>query len=133
MKANHNTLYCPYCGKKAVLRDAAYVYGENAIVTHLYVCTGYPECDAFVGVHKDNLMPLGNLADAFLRRRRIEAHKKFDLLWKKGIFSRRQAYKWMQDKFCLSEPNAHIGFFNEHMCDRLIEEAAIVLKNNNCA
>lgn len=130
MKANSNTPYCPYCGKKAVLRNAAYVYGENAVVTHLYVCAGYPECDSFVGVHKDTLLPLGYLENGRLRRKRIEAHRMFDLLWKKGVFSRNQAYKWVQDKFCLTRSHAHIGYFSEYMCDQLIEESKKALENN---
>ena len=45
---------CPYCGRVSVLRPAEYVYGENAIVegSLLYVCSGYPACRAYVGVHE---------------------------------------------------------------------------------
>ena len=39
---------CPYCGKSAVLRKASYVYKEKALDEYLYVCAGYPECDAYV-------------------------------------------------------------------------------------
>lgn len=36
----------------------------------------------------------------------------------------------MQDIFCLTEQQAHIGCFSEYMCDRLIEESCRVLQNN---
>ena len=39
---------CPYCGRSAILRKASYVYKEKALDEYLYVCTGYPECDAYV-------------------------------------------------------------------------------------
>lgn len=45
---------CTYCGRVSVLRPAEYVYGENIIVAGslLYVCSGYPACGVYVGVHE---------------------------------------------------------------------------------
>ena len=44
----------PYCGGLAVLRPAEYVYGERNLNpdNYLYVCSGYPSCDSYIGVHK---------------------------------------------------------------------------------
>ncbi|MCQ5059266.1 zinc-finger-containing protein [Agathobacter rectalis] len=122
---------CPYCGRMAVLRDASYVYKENALDKYLYICSGYPECDAYVGVHAGSLRPKGSLANGDLRHKRIETHRLFDAIWKNGIFSRKEAYRWMQDTFSLNSSQAHIGQFSDYRCDCLMNECRKVLQNNH--
>ncbi len=130
-KAKRISVKCPYCGRNAVLRSAGYVYKGAALNKHLYVCSGYPECDAYVGVHEGTLMPKGTLANGDLRHKRIETHRLFDAIWKNGIFSRKDAYRWLRDTFCLTEEQAHIGEFSEYRCDRLMDECQKVLRNNH--
>ena len=125
------TIRCPYCGSPAVLRDASYVYGSNAFEGKLYVCSHYPACDSYVGVHPGTFLPKGSLANRTLRKKRIQAHKIFDQLWRRGIFSRQEAYRWIGDTFCLQTRQAHIGNFSDYMCDQLIQEASKVLQNNH--
>ncbi len=122
---------CPYCGQMAILHDASYVYKENALDKYLYVCSGYPECDAYVGVHAGSLRPKGSLANGDLRHKRIETHRLFDAIWKNGIFSRKEAYRWMQDTFSLNSSQAHIGQFSDYRCDCLMNECRKVLQNNH--
>ncbi len=122
---------CPYCGRSAVLRKASYVYKEKALDEYLYVCAGYPECDAYVGVHAGTMRPKGTLANGDLRHKRIETHRLFDSIWKYGILSRKEAYRWMQDIFCLPSSQAHIGQFSDYRCDRLKDECRRVLQNNH--
>ena len=122
---------CPYCGRSAVLRKASYVYKEKALDEYLYVCAGYPECDAYVGVHAGTMRPKGTLANGDLRHKRIETHRLFDAIWKYGILSRKEAYRWMQDIFCLPSSQAHIGQFSDYRCDRLKDECRKVLQNNH--
>ncbi len=129
MKKN-NIIKCPYCGGTAVLRDTTYVFGPDATPGRLYVCQHFPECNAYVSVHKGTLTPRGTLANGDLRHKRIEAHRTFDQIWLSGILTKQNAYRWMQDKFALSEKQAHIGYFSEYMCDRLIEESNKVLEQN---
>jgi len=124
---------CPYCGSRAVIRDGKYVYGEGSWIKHVYVCSRYPLCDSYVGVHEESGLPKGTLANSELRNKRIRAHKAFDAIWKKRIMDRDTAYRWMCDKFCLTMRQAHIGNFSEYMCDCLIEECKKVLLNNNVA
>ena len=114
MKPKKKTIRCPYCGGTAVLRDAAYVYGTNPHGEQLYVCQHYPSCDAYVGVHKGTQTPKGTLADGDLRNLRIRAHRMFDMIWKNGILTRKNAYRWIQDKFSLRSDQAHIGNFSEY-------------------
>lgn len=122
---------CPYCGGAAILRDASYVYGSKAKDGKVYVCCHYPACNSYVSVVKGTTIPQGTLANQELRRKRISAHRIFDQIWKQGILNRREAYRWISDKFCLSSQQAHIGEFSDYMCEQLIKESLKVLKNNN--
>ena len=112
---------CPYCGAKATLRPSSAVYGNAAKTDgYLYVCDRYPKCDAYVAAHRKSRLPMGTLANGDLRHKRIEAHKAFDWMWRSGLMSKRQAYRWMQAKLGLNEKQAHIAKFSEYMCDQLI-------------
>lgn len=125
---------CPYCGAKATLRPSSAVYGD-AVKTdgYLYVCDRYPKCDSYVGAHKRSKLPMGTLANGDLRNKRIQAHKAFDWMWKSGLMTKWQAYKWMQGKLDLSDEQAHIAMFSEYMCDRLIAECNKAYKNQQMA
>lgn len=80
---------------------------------------------------KGTTLPQGTLANQELRRKQISAHRIFDQIWKQGILNRREVYRWIADKFCLSSQQAHIGEFSDYMCEQLIKESRKVLKNNN--
>lgn len=129
-KKSTKPIRCPYCGKTAVLRKASYVHGANARNGYLYVCAGYPACDSYVGTHDGTIRPKGTLANSELRNKRIRTHRLFDQIWKQGIMSKKDAYRWIQDTFCLNESQAHIGFFADYMCDRLSENCRQVLRNH---
>jgi hypothetical protein len=65
-----------------------------------------------VGVHKNGKWmnyPLGVLANADLRSAKKLAHSQFDLLWKTGLMTRPESYKWLQELLNKTEPDAHIG------------------------
>ena len=121
------SIRCPYCGGTAVLRDASFVYGEKSYGGKVYVCSNYPKCDAYVGVHPGTRIPKGTLANQELRKKRMLAHQIFDQIWLRGILSRPDAYHWMADKFCLSDEQAHIGMFGNYMCDQVIRESRKLL------
>ena len=123
---------CPYCGGKAILRDSVFVYGNKARVDEkLYVCQHFPNCNAYVGVHTGTLNPKGTLANATLRQKRINAHHYFDLIWKNKIMSRKNAYKWMADKFGMNLSQSHVASFGDYHCEELITASLEVLKNNH--
>ena len=130
-KTKKKTYLCPYCGRQAVLRDARYVYGFKAVVRYVYVCAGYPECNAYVNVHEWNMEPMGTLANGELRNKRIQTHKVFDRIWQNGIMTKGNAYEWMKIKLDLSRDQAHIANFNESMCDRFIAECTKTLQIKN--
>lgn len=120
---------CPYCGNTAVLRDASFVYGDRSHGGKVYVCSNYPNCDAYVGVHPGTSIPKGTLADKELRRKRVQAHQIFDQIWMDGILSRSDAYHWMADRLCLTEAQAHIGQFGIYFCNQVILESQKLLSN----
>ena len=41
---------CPYCGAPVVYRSADGIYQNNKNGAMLYVCSRYPECDAYVQI-----------------------------------------------------------------------------------
>ena len=112
---------CPYCGSAATLHPASFVFGKSARPgSLLYVCNRYPACDSYVGAHQKTKLPMGSLADGDLRHKRIDAHKAFDWIWKSGLMTKAQAYKWMQAKLGIRSEHAHIAKFGYYMCDQLI-------------
>lgn len=112
---------CPYCGSRALLRPASVVYGEKAAdpAAPYYVCARFPACDAYVAAHKKNCLPMGSLANAELRRKRIQAHAALDRLWKGGLMSKKQAYFWLQAKLDLPGEETHIGRFSTFRCEQV--------------
>ncbi len=114
---------CPYCGSRALLRPASVVYGGKAKdpAAPYYVCAHYPACDAYVAAHRRTRLPMGTLAGPELRRKRIQAHTAFDRLWKNGLMSKQQAYRWLQAKLDLPEQEAHIGKFSAFRCEQVIQ------------
>lgn len=131
-KSGHKKpVLCPFCGGQALLREGSFLF-ENPVIKKLYVCVRYPECDSYVAAHEDSLEPMGPLADAELRKKRLLAHQYFDQLWKptcgsRAIFSRKQAYRWLCDKLGGNTRHNHIGLMGAGMCDRVIREAKKVL------
>ena len=67
---NFSRMRCPYCGNSVVYRSADGIYRDNSRKTMLYVCSHYPECDAYVRVHEGTNIPVGNLLQCRLHRRR---------------------------------------------------------------
>lgn len=52
---------CPYCGSPVTYRSADGIYKDNSRKTMLYVCSHYPECDAYVRVHTGTNIPVGTI------------------------------------------------------------------------
>lgn len=53
-------------------------------------------------------------------------------IWKNGIMTREEAYRWFADSFGLSLRDAHIGMCSEYRCRELIRLCNEVLARNNC-
>lgn len=112
---------CPYCGGGVKLVPSSVVYPHYKGNKKVWVCENYPKCDAYVGCHPNTEIPLGRLADKRLRTLKSEAHKQFDPLWKSGYMTRDKAYKWLAKELNLTSRECHIGKFDNHMCNKVIE------------
>ena len=120
---------CPYCGGSIMLRSADGIYKENHTDTKLYVCSRYPECDAYVRVVPGTSMPMGRMANGDLRALRREAHRHFDRLHQSGMMTRNGAYQWLAGMLQAPQSQAHIGYLGEYYCKMVIEESRNLLEN----
>lgn len=111
---------CQYCGLAAALVTGKEIYPhrEDLHDKRFYQCK---PCDAYVGVHGSTVIPLGILANSELRAAKMQAHAKFDPLWKSGAMKRNAAYQMLADKLGIEPRHCHIGMFNVAMCKKVIE------------
>ena len=120
---------CPYCGASTHLEDATFIYGSQAKKWgKVWVCNNYPSCDSYVGCHPGTTIPLGRLANPRLRTLKKEAHRQFDPIWKSGLMSRHEAYRWLADMLHIPMEECHIGMFDVKQCQRVIH---LCKKQNN--
>jgi ssDNA-binding Zn-finger/Zn-ribbon topoisomerase 1 len=108
-------LICPDCGAKLLWKVSR--FGD------FYGCEKWVEtgCKGSIGVHYGTKEPLGIPAPKHVRELRIKCHDGFDKLWKNGgKLTRKEAYKWLQEKMCLDGSKAHIAMFDEGQCLKLI-------------
>lgn len=110
---------CPYCKRTASLVSSDQVYSRDFGM--IYLCDGWPQCDAYVGVHDGTDRPKGTLANAELRSWRVQAHAVFDGLWQNGCMTRNDAYGQLCAVMEMTREEAHIGLFTIEQCQTLIE------------
>jgi ssDNA-binding Zn-finger/Zn-ribbon topoisomerase 1 len=121
------SMRCPYCGSPVIFRSADGIYHDNSKGMMLYVCSHYPQCDAYVRVHVGTNIPVGSLANHELRTLRRTAHQYFDQLHQSGYMSKQDAYQWLADLICAPLSEAHIGHLGEYYCKQVIEESRRLL------
>lgn len=110
-------MICPYCNKEALFCENKEIYGKN--YGKSYMCYYCKYCNAYVGTHNNTEVPLGTMANKFLRKLRIDAHKFFDKTWKQGLFkSRGHAYSELSKYF---GRQIHIGESDVKTCEQIIE------------
>ena len=124
-----SALRCQYCGGTVVLRSADGIYHDNSSNTMLYVCSHYPQCDAYVRTHPGTTIPVGTLANRELRALRNEAHQYFDQLYLSGRMSKQDAYLWLAALLQIPLAKAHIGYLGEYYCKQVIEECRKLLES----
>lgn len=114
---------CPYCNSKVEYKDSSIIYSKSYGM--IYICSNYPSCDAYVGVHKGTSIALGRLANDSLRKLKKEAHLYFDTMWKHKLTkgdhrARIKAYKWLSEEMNIERNKTHIGYFDEEQCRKVI-------------
>ena len=124
---NADGMRCPYCGGTVQYRSADGIYQDNQKGTMLYVCSHYPECDAYVRVHAGTKIPVGSMANHELRALRRSAHEYFDQLFKSGYMTKEDAYLWLAELISAPLSQAHIGYLGEYYCRLVIEECKKLL------
>ncbi len=127
-RQKEQTVTCPYCGLPASFRTGDVVWGNEFRDIMVYVCSQYPECDAYVGVHKGTKMPYGTMANGELRMWRKRAHAAFDPLWSEGVMKRSNAYHKLAVALKIDHKDVHIGMFNIFQCQKTIQIAKELLK-----
>lgn len=125
---NYSAMRCPYCGGSVVFRSADGIYRDNSNGTMLYVCSHYPECDAYVRVRDGTRIPVGTMADRKLRMLRKTAHDYFDQLYQSGLMEKQEAYQWLSHLIDAPLSEAHIGYLGEYYCRLVIDECRKLLK-----
>ena len=134
MNARSNPLkvICPYCSNPAQFRSSsAGVYRSD--FGPIYICDG---CQAWVGVHKGTVRPLGRLANRELRSAKRRAHAVFEPLWQEAPefyhdrklgrraaqrVARTLAYHWLAQHMGLPVNECHIGEFDVEQCQRVCQ------------
>jgi len=112
---------CPHCGEEAVLVDSIKVYRKS--YGNIWLCWNYPQCNSYVGVHKETNEPLGILGNANERFWRKEAHSAFDPLWMGDTDSTRsEAYRKVK-VIMRAQKDIHIGEADEAQCKKIIAAA----------
>jgi len=132
-KAHQKPVICPYCGAQALLRPVGDLFEEPyRRLNNFWVCVKHPECDAYTAAHLKDDSPMGPLANAGLRFKRMQAHYYFDQLWRSGIFSRNAAYRWLGDALGVKwkDKQPHISQMSDVFCDIVIRESQAVLQNH---
>lgn len=121
---------CPYCEQPAELKDSSIIYGKS--YGDVWICRNYPECDAYVGVHKGTSRPLGRMANAVLRHWKKVAHSKFDPIWKTGLTRRSFAYQLLAETMNIPAEKCHIGLFDVDQCKQVVLICAVIKEKIKC-
>lgn len=127
------TLGCPYCGGKAILRPVSYLFGDSINATsseYYYVCTNYPSCNAYIPCQHGNFVPNGVLANPQLRNRRTVAHRYINLIVSNKIMPQKAVYYVISGKLGISEEKAHIRYATDHSIEQIIAILRQILDNH---
>lgn len=113
---------CAYCRAKAELvgGDAIYPHRPDLSAKKFWRCA---PCDAYVGTHKNSKdhAPLGRLANAELRRLKMQVHALLDPMWQDRSMSRSQAYAYLCFWMEIPSAECHVGMFDEDRCRAAIK------------
>jgi len=104
-------LLCAECGAPMELRRGPKVF---------YQCSGWPNCKGKLGARPDGT-PKGTPGTKLTKHRRIQAHRAFDLIWKRKLMSRGGAYRWLRQELGLTKKTARISQLTDQQCEGLIE------------
>ena len=115
-------ILCPNCGSGCHIGSAGEVYSKiiPGKIRELLICNNYPKCDSYVAVNRKR-GSYGLPANRKVRRLRRMAHIIQDRLIASGQYTRDELYEIMRKEYRLPSTKAHIRYFDEFMCRRLVE------------
>lgn len=111
---------CPYCQSGTKRATETFIYGKEYNGGMMICCINFPQCDSYVGTHKDDGTALGRLANKELRQYKKAAHDNFDKLWRNRDYDRDEVYEMLAEHLGVEEEYCHIGMFNKETCVKVI-------------
>lgn len=113
--------HCSNCGSKNIryTSNAEIYNGKQYGNGYCYLCD---DCKASVGVHDTkSKIPLGRFATKEMKLLKMKCHAKFDPLWKKYNFKRKDCYGWLASKLGLMMRETHFGWFDIEYLNKSLE------------
>lgn len=113
--------HCSNCGSKNIryTSNAEIYNGKQYGNGYCYLCD---DCKASVGVHDTkSKIPLGRFATKEMKLLKMKCHAKFDPLWKKYNFKRKDCYGWLASKLGLMMRETHFGWFDIKYLNKSLE------------
>lgn len=118
---------CPYCGApvkmvpESEMNFRFHAKGPNKRDFY-WVCTNYPECDAYIPADNTTKRPTGTLANAELRHMRMMIHYWQVILTMEGIMSRASFVRTMASILNIRNFNmVHVGEFTKMDAESVLE------------
>jgi len=109
---------CNCCGghRVALVENSEIYHGRSyGEWPYAYLCR---DCGAYVGLHPVTDIPLGTLADKPLRDARNSCKRPFEMIWRNGAMSRKDAYAWLAKGLGIRAEECHFGLFDIERCQR---------------
>ena len=113
---------CNLCGGPVEFISNDKIYGRRYGSGFAYRCA---HCGAYTGTHRPRPKEaLGLLADAEMRRLKVECHALFDARWANKAERSRQ-YKWLADRMGIPASDCHFGWFKK---EQLLKAREILIE-----
>lgn len=115
---------CNLCGSKVEYIENAKIYGRSYGSGYCYHCT---ECGAYVGTHRCRPKEaMGILADAEMRKLKMECHALFDPMWGRGDGGRHRKrrnrlYSLLAGQMGIPVAECHFGYFDMEQLQKAYE------------
>jgi hypothetical protein len=120
-KTNQVKPLCPYCGAQGKLVEKHVVFrGKSG-----WMCSNYPDCDSYVGVHPMSSRPLGSMANEGLRQERVRAHKCVDHYWRGRGATLKRSFVYGVIENVLGRP-FHVGMAREDQISQFFEAWPVI-------
>lgn len=118
---------CLECGREAALTNSQQIYPRRPDLWNrpMWLCP----CGAYTGCHSGTEKPKGRPAGKITRAARIDAHAKFDPLWRAKMVrdgvsqkeARKAGYKWLAAKLGIEGKDCHIGEMDAATARRVVQ------------